>query len=63
MHDGASTHHLGIIVSPGQASVSCGASRYQPSKVTKLVYEEDTEYVALEVDSSRSGWPTTYETL
>ena len=63
MHDGASKLHLGIIVSPGQASVSCYASRYQPSKVIKLVYEEDTEYIALEVDSSKSGWPTMYETL
>ena len=51
------------IVSPGQASVSCCPSRYQLSKVTKLGYEEDTEYVALDVDSSKSGWPTMYETL
>ena len=40
--------------------MSCGASR---SKVIKLVYEEHTEYVALEVNSSKSGWPTMYETL
>ena len=40
--------------------MSCGASR---SKVRKLAYEELTEYVALEVDSSKSGWPTMYETL
>ena len=33
------------------------------SKVRKLVYEERTEYVALEVNSSKSGWPTMYETL
>ena len=29
----------------------------------KLVYEEHTEYIALEVNSSKSGWPTMYETL
>ena len=40
--------------------MSCGASR---SKVRKLVYEEHTEYVALEVNTSKSGWPTMYETL
>ena len=40
--------------------MSCGASR---SKVRKLVYEEHTEYVALEVNSSKSGWPTMYKTL
>ena len=34
------------------ASMSCGASR---SKVRKLVYEEHTEYVALEVNLSKSG--------
>ena len=40
--------------------MSRGASR---SKVRKLVHEEHTEYVALEIDSSKSGWPTMYETL
>ena len=40
--------------------MSCGTSR---SKVGKLVYEEHTEYVALEVNSSKCGWPTMYETL
>ena len=34
------------------ASMSCGASR---SKVRKLVYEEHTEYVALEVNLSKFG--------
>ena len=63
VHNGASKHHLGINFSPGQASMSCGTSRYQLSNVTKFVYEEDTEYVALEVDPSKSGWPTMYETL
>ena len=63
LYDGASKRHLGIIFSPGQVSMSCGASLYRPSKVTKLVYEEDTKYVALEVDSSKSGWPTLYEIL
>ena len=29
----------------------------QDPRVRKLVYEEHTEYVALEVNSSKSGWP------
>ena len=40
--------------------MSCGASR---SKVRKLVLKKHTEYVALEVNFSKSGWPTMYETL
>ena len=29
----------------------------------KTCFEEHTEYVALEVNLSKSGWPTMYETL
>ena len=43
--------------------MSCGTSRYQLFKVTKLVYEEDAEYVALEVNLSKSGWHTMYKTI
>ena len=33
------------------------------SKVRSLFMKEHTEYVALDVNSSKSGWPTMYETL
>ena len=69
MHDGAqlSKHRLGTGIklsfhSPPIVTGFCVVWRFKVQG-QKACFEEHTEYVALEVNLSKSGWPTMYETL
>ena len=61
MHDGAQAN--AALVPVFVFSLTADSDRLlcrvalQDPRVRKLVYEEHTEYVALEVNSSKSGWP------